>query len=110
MKSAIEEIFSGTFASRDDYSSKEGAKATALLFEQEEKLMQYLKDNPEAVEVFRRYNELFSESMGRIFSICIKQASATVSASPSTDWKRNNKFCEIARKKYHFCADCVIIS
>lgn len=64
MKSAIEEIFNGTFASRDDFSSKEGAKATALLFEQEEKLMQYLKDNPEAMEVFRRYNELFSESMG----------------------------------------------
>lgn len=64
MKSAIEEIFNGTFGSKDEISSKEGGKATALLFEQEEKLMQYIKDNPEAVEVFRRYIELFSESMG----------------------------------------------
>lgn len=64
MKSAIEEIFNGTFAGRDDYSSKEGAKATARLSEHEEKFMQYIKDNPEAVESFKRYIELFSESMG----------------------------------------------
>ena len=63
MKSAIEEIFNGTFGCKDDYSSKEGSKATATLFAQEEKLMQYIKDNPEAVESFKRYIELFNESV-----------------------------------------------
>lgn len=62
MKSAIEEIFNGTFGCKDDFSSKNGAKASAALFEQEENFMHYIKDNPEAVESFKRFIELFNES------------------------------------------------
>lgn len=62
MKSAIEEILNRTFGRKDGNLSKEGMKASAALCDQEEKLMPYIKDNPEAAESFRRYIELVYES------------------------------------------------
>lgn len=63
MKSAIEEIYYGSFGTHDPDLGEEYSKALEKAREKEEALRELIKDNPEAVKLFEEYQNADGESL-----------------------------------------------